>query len=290
MTAETTQGSKIAQGLLTAQKAIGEVKKDAENTYHGYKYTSADEMVRVARAALHASGLTLTLTGHDFSVLPEIQAVFSEDDAVPPYIFVTSHFSLEHESGERRAFDFTLPAIPGSGRPLDKAILGCMTTSTAYVLRDLLQIPRQDENEISGRDDTQTPAPRRQPQQTWSQKKAETSMSAPPPPQNKASVKARVWGTIAAWSKVPAAESDKLGQAGKLVYDYLKIDTAGHASDADLERLVRFVMEQQRKGVDFAAWAAERAEASEAEKVLGTPKADPKPTDPTHIDEKDLPF
>ena len=42
----------IAAALLVAQKALKEVKKDSTNEYHHYDYTSADEMIRCARAAL----------------------------------------------------------------------------------------------------------------------------------------------------------------------------------------------------------------------------------------------
>ena len=46
------------------------------------------------------------------------------------------------------------PIIEDKGRPLDKALAGALTTSLAYYLRDLLLIPKQDENQVDKRDDT----------------------------------------------------------------------------------------------------------------------------------------
>lgn len=296
MDPETTAPSKIAAGLLIAQKALEEVTKNAQNEYHDYAYTSADEMIRVSRKALHAGGLTVSMTGHDLEVLPEIQAIFT-DDNIPPFIFLNAHFRLEHESGETRDYTFQLPAIPEKGRPLDKAILGCLTTCTGYFLRDLMQIPREDSNDVDKRNDNDVQAPRRAP--TWQQKQAERNMDAPPPSGPQPSTKARLWGLIEKWAQ--PTDADARAKAGKHVYEFLKMATDGSAPEKDLCRGIIFVQEQLRKGVDFGGWITERIEKAEAEKALAAkpaPAPAPAPTTTTAaqasqlgtIADDDIPF
>jgi hypothetical protein len=141
--------SVLGAALLKAQGAIQNVAKGSENVYHKYAYTSADDMVAAAREALHSGGLTVHVERHELLA-----------DLVPEMVVVRTTFALMHQSGESRSYVFELPAIADKGRPLDKAILGAKTTSLAYFLRDLLQIPRVDENEVDRRDDRDhVPAP-----------------------------------------------------------------------------------------------------------------------------------
>lgn len=134
--------SALGAALLAAQKAIQNVAKGSENVYHKYAYTSADDMVAAAREALHSGGLTVHVERHE--LVP---------DLIPEMIVLRTTFTLMHQTGESRSYVFELPAIADKGRPLDKAVLGAKTTSLAYFLRDLLQIPRVDENEVDRRDD-----------------------------------------------------------------------------------------------------------------------------------------
>lgn len=279
----------IAHGLLVAQRALKEVKKGSTNEFHNYDYTSADDLIKCAREALHQGDLTIALTGHELLPMPEITAVFDDPD-VPPFIFVRSHFQLEHMSGEARQYHFDLPAVPGSGRPLDKAILGCMTTSTGYLLRDILQIPREDENEVSRRDDREVPSPRKAPTQTWQQKKAELSMdpSRPAAAPPAASTKGRLWAAITAWTGVQPAEAQRLGEVGRRIYEHLKMDTTGKAAEAELARASIWVSEQIRRKVDFSAWCGERDEAAAAEKALSEKPAPAATT--AGIPDDDIPF
>lgn len=285
----------IAAALLVAQKALKNVEKGSKNEYHGYDYTSADDMIKCAREALHTAGLTFQMQHHDLLPMPEIAAVFA-DPEVPPFIFVRSHFRLEYAStGEFRLYQFDLPAIPEKGRPLDKAILGCMTTSTSYALRDLLQIPREDPDEVSRRDDTDVRAPRRPQSQTWQQKKAEQAMEPRPPSGPSPSTKAKLWSAIAAWTGINPKDSEKYGAAGRRVYDFMKIDPKTEATEQQLNHALIFVNDKIRGKVDFAAWAGDIDEKAAAEKAL----ADKPTTAPasaslqfggTPISEEDIPF
>lgn len=280
----------IAAALLVAQKAIKQVEKGSTNEYHGYDYTSADDMIKCARAALHEAGLTFSLNNHELLPLPEIAAVF-EDPGVPPFIFVRSHFLLEHgASGEFRKYTFDLPAIPEKGRPLDKAILGVMTSSWSYMLRDLLQIPREDENEISKRDDTHVEAPRRGPAPTWQQKKAEQQMSAPAPSGPAPSTKAKLWGAITTWTGIQPADTARYAGAGRRVFEALKMDITGQATEQQLNHALIYVNDQIRKKVSFDAWAAEQDIAAEkAEAEAAKPKP-PVQTGTVQINDEDIPF
>ena len=68
-----------------------------------------------------------------------------------------SSFRLDHESGESRDFlQLPWPILEGNGRPFDKALAGALTTQQAYFVRDLLQMPKEDENEIDRRNDKET--------------------------------------------------------------------------------------------------------------------------------------
>lgn len=127
--------------LLKAQKAIRAVGKGSENAYHKYMYTSSEDMIAAARDALHAGDLTVSVLRFEFMV--------REDNL----IMTESVYRVQHASGAYRDDSFSLPAVVDKGRPMDKAILGAQTTSMNYYLRNLLLIPRVDDNEIDKRDD-----------------------------------------------------------------------------------------------------------------------------------------
>jgi len=133
--------TKLSAALLGAQKEIKAVGKDATNSFHRYSYVSGDGMVEAARDALHKHGLTVTGSkenGLDLMTDPPLASI---------------GYVLRHESGEQCEFHYIMPVIQEKGRPLDKALLGARTTCLSYFLRDLLLIPRVDEDEIERRND-----------------------------------------------------------------------------------------------------------------------------------------
>jgi hypothetical protein len=136
-TQQTTGG--LSGALLTAQRAIGGVGKDASNTYQGYDYVSAEKMIKASRAALHGAGLVFYVLG-----------VAMQGECVE----VT--YTLQHpDSGEGTELVRVFPVVPGKGRPADKAHAGALTACMSYTLRDLLLIPRVDPSEemdAEGRD------------------------------------------------------------------------------------------------------------------------------------------
>ncbi|CAB4172821.1 Essential recombination function protein [uncultured Caudovirales phage] len=133
----------LSAALVKAQSLIKAVNKDAYNKHHQYKYASAEAMLTAAREALNDAGLAVSRTG--WTIV---------DGDMPMLI---STFRLDHESGEVRDFaNLPWPILEGNGRPFDKALAGALTTQQAYFVRDLLQIPKEDENEVDKRNDKET--------------------------------------------------------------------------------------------------------------------------------------
>ena len=127
--------------LTAAQVNLKSVAKDSTNSYHKYAYASAEDIIAAARVALNKERLSLMRVSYDIRVT-EIG------------VFLHSNFMLNHIlTGVE--FTSVFPIIEDKGRPFDKALCGALTSSLSYFLRDLLQIPRQDEPEATDkRDDT----------------------------------------------------------------------------------------------------------------------------------------
>lgn len=130
--------------LVSAQKHMKPVTKDSTNAFHRYQYASAEDVITAARVALNGAGLAL------------VRSWRIESNEIG--IWLHSHFQLVFE-GSPMPIDLgdssnAFPIIEDKGRPLDKALAGALTTSLAYYLRDLLLIPKQDENQVDKRDDT----------------------------------------------------------------------------------------------------------------------------------------
>lgn len=47
----------VWKALKTAQESLEAVGKGSQNQYHGYNYTSAEDMLKACRKALHDAGL-----------------------------------------------------------------------------------------------------------------------------------------------------------------------------------------------------------------------------------------
>jgi hypothetical protein len=148
----------LATALLAAQRALPSVGKDSQfkgGTY-GYAYTSSETMIAACREVLHGAGLTLRRAGWKFDGTPEGGGL------------VTSQFILTHAgSGESVTDEVAWVAVPRGQQPIDKAMAGALTASMGYYLRDLLLVPREDENEMDRQDDSKyqprkaAPAPAR---------------------------------------------------------------------------------------------------------------------------------
>jgi hypothetical protein len=143
----------LAAALLEAQRAIGAVAKGSTNEYDRYQYTSSDTMIAACRDALHSADLLFDREG------------WRIDRTVEPNELV-SKFALEYPAtGERREYEVEWPIVPNQKRltAVDKARAGALTTSIGYFLRDLLQVPRADPNEMDRREDRDEEPPQAKP-------------------------------------------------------------------------------------------------------------------------------
>ena len=138
----TADDTEACAALVVAQESVGEVPKDARNEFHGYDYTSAEQMITSARAALTKAGIAVLCC--------DARLEFREPDGQAVAVM-----TMEIRSGEVHDYQtWEWPVIESKGRPLDKAWAGALTTATSYFLRGLLLIPRGD-TEVDTRDDSQ---------------------------------------------------------------------------------------------------------------------------------------
>src|SRR5688572_27252394 len=128
--------------LAKAQAAARAVEKSATNSFHRYKYASAEAVIEESRHALAGSGLAL---------LPTRYAVERREDGM----MLVARYALTHASGEKIDLESETPIIPEKGRPEDKATATAKTFDLAYLLRGLLLLPRVEEGtEADERDDS----------------------------------------------------------------------------------------------------------------------------------------
>ncbi len=158
MTKEQNKTDSLDAALLRAQSTLKAVGKDATNSFHRYNYTSSEGMLSACREALHGAGLVVRRTHWTIEQGGEFGNLVSW--------IVCAHPA----SGTELKDSVTWPIVPEKGRPLDKALAGALTSSLNYYLRDLLQVPREEET-MDSRDDRERdvrpqpkPAPKPQPQ------------------------------------------------------------------------------------------------------------------------------
>lgn len=193
------KSSPLPPAMLEAQRQVQAARKDSTNSFHGYKYASAEEVICVARDALNGAGLTFSFA----------TAAFERFSSVLGKAVGVLHLSyqLEHSSGAARIVTSDIAVVLENGRDLDKAIFAARTESLGYALRDLLLIPRSDAPDVSGRDDS---AAARQ------ERRAEPQRQAPPAQQPSNQPGPPVWAAslASACERIAAAaDTDSLASA-----------------------------------------------------------------------------
>ena len=143
--AAPASGAALAVGLLRAQQALRNVPKNGRNKFHGYAYATAEDMIGACRHALHQHELFAERVGCSIVAIGAVWVLRSQ--------MRVSHAP----SGESRDGVFDYPICPEKGRPLDKATSASMSTSLSYWLRDLLQVPRCDDEVDFDRSRSQAP-------------------------------------------------------------------------------------------------------------------------------------
>jgi pyruvate/2-oxoglutarate dehydrogenase complex dihydrolipoamide acyltransferase (E2) component len=141
----------IARALSQAQQKCRAVEKDGWNAFHRYHYASSESIIAEAKDALADSGLAL---------IPLEQTIDGHEKTGEARFELRRRFCLLHSSGEWLPINVAWPVCPEKGRPLDKAAAIAATQSLAYLLRDLLLMPRVEaEDDMAGRQDRHPPAP-----------------------------------------------------------------------------------------------------------------------------------
>jgi|3_EtaG_2_1085321.scaffolds.fasta_scaffold01798_16 hypothetical protein len=153
-------GPTFYKALLAACKEVTALGHDQTNTFSRYKYTSAESLIAYSRDLLNKHGLVVER--HEYTLGEPLNEM---DPSGKPSIHrdVTIMFRVVHEKGERMYYSGVFPACLTKGTPWDKAVAAALTTSLAYFLRDLLQIPRTGAGEtMDERNDhaDETPAPK----------------------------------------------------------------------------------------------------------------------------------
>ena len=160
----------LNHALLEAQQMCESISMDKTNEFHNYDYTSTNYTIAVAKPVLNACGI-LVRVGETW---PELLADGQLQSCAQMHV-------IHPDSGDEISEACKLLACPGKGRPGDKAQLASKTTMLGYYLRDMLLIPRVDE-EVCARDDTKHEAAAQK--IATATKKAATKVDPVPKPAN----------------------------------------------------------------------------------------------------------
>lgn len=140
--------AETAKALAQAIGACAAVPKEDYNSYHKYKYASADAIIEAGRKALADAGLAL---------LPIEASLNGTERSGDDRFELVRTFALLHSSGEVTPLRVVWPVCVEKGRPLDKATAIADTLSLSYLMRDLLLMNRVDpSDDVNARVDRTT--------------------------------------------------------------------------------------------------------------------------------------
>jgi len=149
---ETAATTSLAPLYAALSRAIGRasaVGKDAENSFHRYRYASAEGLIAEAREALAIE--ELAVFSSSWQVVDRERESAS---ALGYFADVNVVYIVAHASGASIICTASTPAISEKGRPEDKAVATALTYNLGYFLRGLLLLPRVDaEHDADQRDD-----------------------------------------------------------------------------------------------------------------------------------------
>lgn len=133
--------------LILAQADVERVQKDTQG--YQYKYAKAEDMYLSARDTLHKHGLFVSRT--DCDLLAQVESAGADTSTYALKMRVT--YIVSHTDGHWVECEVEYPVVSKGGMMADKALNASLTTCLSYFLRDLLMIPRCDE-EVDQRPDT----------------------------------------------------------------------------------------------------------------------------------------
>lgn len=127
--------------LVAAQAAAETVAKDGTNSQRGYRYATAEAMIRAVRGPLAANGLAF------FSSWTREEVVQPGGPIGNQFVcaVVVIHWALVHRTGAVIRGACEMDAIGSAARPPDKAVAATLTYMRGFVLRDLLNMDRAQE-------------------------------------------------------------------------------------------------------------------------------------------------
>lgn len=137
--------AEILKALARAQQAALTVGKDGENTHLKNKYASAEAMIRASRHAMADTGLA-------FIAVPRIVAEYPKPhEHAKQWVSakIEKVFVLTHESGSIIRGVAEGYAIEGGPRAADKATAAGDTYLHGFILRNLFNLDRAEEDKIS---------------------------------------------------------------------------------------------------------------------------------------------
>lgn len=147
--AATTSLAPLYAALSRAIGRASAVGKDAENSFHRYKYASAEGLIAEAREALAIE--ELAVFSSSWQVVDREREAAS---ALGYFADVNVVYTVAHASGASMICTASTPVISEKGRPEDKAVATALTYNLGYFLRGLLLLPRVDaEHDADQRDD-----------------------------------------------------------------------------------------------------------------------------------------
>jgi hypothetical protein len=213
--------------LLKAQIEVGAVAKASKNDFGNYKYASAEDMITASRNVLHKNGLIVTRNGW---------RIVNEVDTFAP--LVEAVYVLAHCDGHNVACVTQYPICIGKGRPEDKALNASLTTGLSYFLRDLLLIPRCDE-EVDQRPDTIARSGTRSTPLPVGGKKSRSAQNN----------RTKFMGSVAQWINRDISE-DSTTEACVTVLRLLDLPTDGTATTKQFAEATKYVEDQLANNVD----------------------------------------
>lgn len=131
----------LADALAAAQESAATVIHDGvfQAKTHRYTYASTEAIITEAKKAL---------AGHGISLIPVEMTIRAGVAGAAAILHTVWSVAFK---ADREVITADWPIGGGGGQPFDKAVAGARTASLGYLLRDLLQLPREEEG--TGLDD-----------------------------------------------------------------------------------------------------------------------------------------
>ena len=138
-------GADIFAAPAQAQQKASTIGKDETNKHLGKNYASAEALIRGSRAAMAETGLA-------FMSIPRVVAEIAKPDGHAkqwPCARVEKVFVVTHASGQYIRGVSDTYAVESVQRPPDKAVAAADTYLHGFILRNLFNLDRAEEDSIA---------------------------------------------------------------------------------------------------------------------------------------------